>query len=332
MLRLAVLSFWHVHAKDYLKEALNHADVEVVAVWDEDVQRGQVEAERYGIPFDHDLDGLLRREDIDGVVVTTPTNAHLDIVTRAAQAGKHVFTEKVIAPTLTEAEEIVRTVEQAGVAFHVSLPRLYAGYARTIRNVLDDGRLGRVTYLRVRVSHDGALRTEANPDGWLPDRFYDPVAAGGGVTIDFGAHPLYLTALFLGMPEQLVASYGDVSGRGVEDHSVVTMRYPGGAIAVAESSFLGTEWPFGIEAHGTEGSLFFDLESGLRWRKDGESTWVSEPLLPDDGTPFQHWVELAKTGARDSENIRLALALTVLAEAANQSAATGKAVRLGLIT
>jgi 1,5-anhydro-D-fructose reductase (1,5-anhydro-D-mannitol-forming) len=98
--RVAVLSFWHVHAKDYALEAEEHPGTEITAVWDENGERGRVEASERGVPFHDDLEGLLSREDVDGVVVTTPTVAHREVIPAAARAGKHVFAEKVIAPNL----------------------------------------------------------------------------------------------------------------------------------------------------------------------------------------------------------------------------------------
>ena len=99
MFRVAVLSFWHVHAKDYASETEEHPEAELCAVWDEDVKRGRTEAHKRGVPFHDDLEGLLSRGDVDGVVVTTPTVAHREVIPAAARAGEHIFAEKVIAPT-----------------------------------------------------------------------------------------------------------------------------------------------------------------------------------------------------------------------------------------
>jgi 1,5-anhydro-D-fructose reductase (1,5-anhydro-D-mannitol-forming) len=233
--RVAVLNFWHVHGQDYASEAEEHPEAEVCAVWVEDGERGRMEASKRGVPFYDDLDVLLSRGDVDGVVVTTPTVAHREIIPAAASAGKHVFAEKVIAPTVSEAREVVAEVEEAGVTFVISLPRLYAGYTRAIREALAGGEIGEPTYLRVRVSHDGALPSAANPRGWLPKRFFDPRQSAGGVTIDFGAHSLYLLAHMLGMPEEVSAAYGRFTARVVEDHSVVAMAYPNGAIGMRGS-------------------------------------------------------------------------------------------------
>ena len=111
------------------------------------------------------------------------------------------------------------------------------------------GEISEPTYLRVRVSHDGALPSAASPLGWLPGRFFDPRQSAGGVAIDFGAHPLYLAAHLLGMPEEVKAVYSRFTGRAVEDHSVVTMLYPNEVIGVAEASFLGASAPFCVETH-----------------------------------------------------------------------------------
>lgn len=160
MFRIAILSFWHVHAEDYAREAEANPETEIIAVWDEAPDRGQAEARKRGVDFHANLNELLARPDVDGVVVTTPTTAHRDVIPAAARAGKHVFSEKVISPVTREAEEIVAVTEDAGVTFVVSLPHLYAGYTRAIKETIEDGLLGEVTYLRVRVSHDGALRTD----------------------------------------------------------------------------------------------------------------------------------------------------------------------------
>jgi 1,5-anhydro-D-fructose reductase (1,5-anhydro-D-mannitol-forming) len=283
--RVAVLSFWHVHAQDYALEAEEHPEAEVCALWDEDGERGRMEASERRVPFHEDLDELLSREDLDGVIVTTPTVAHREVIPTAASAGKHVFAEKVIAPTLHEAREAVAKIEEAGVTLVVSLPRLYAGYTRATKEALTSGEIGEPTYLRVRVAHDGALPSAASLRGWLPERFFDPRQSAGGVTIDFGAHPLYLLGHLLGMPDEVSAAYGCFTGRPVEDHSVVAMLYPDGALGVAEASFLGASAPFSVEAHGTEGSLLYDPSAGLRTRRRDAERGATSGCPPTEARP-----------------------------------------------
>ena len=268
------------------------------------------------------------------MIVTTATAAHLAVMTAAVRARKPIFTEKVIAPTLRETRAIVAAVAAAGVPFVVSLPRLAAGYTQAITGLIDRGELGEVTHLRVRVSHSGALRTEANPDGWLPARFYDPAAAAGGALIDLGCHPLYLIRRFLGMPEAISAAYGYVTGRAVEDNAVVTFRYASGALATAEVSFTDAPGSFTIEAHGTAGSLRYGQPDGRLYRRRPgapgvQSDWtVVEDVPPDAPSPFTQWVAHLQTGTTAPENVAIAVDLSALADASNRSAAAGRTVRL----
>src|SRR5699024_5719792 len=110
------------------------------------------------------------------------------------------------------------------------LPRLSHGYALALRRVLEEGTLGRLTYSRVRLAHNGSVAD------WLPARFYEPAAAIGGAFSDLAAHPVYLTRLILGGDVEVrSATYTDMTGHG--DHgvvllAVVTVSGADGAIGV----------------------------------------------------------------------------------------------------
>lgn len=328
MIRVAMLSFWHVHAKDYAKQVNEHPDTQIVAVWDEIPERGQKEAEARGVPFFASLDELLAAPDIDAVVVDTPSVMHRDVMVKAAQAGKHIFTEKVLATTTREALEIIQAVERAGVKLTVSLPRLNDGYTLAIQQVLEEGLLGDVTLVRARLSHGGAIA------GWLPSHFYKLEETGGGALIDLGCHPMYLTRLFLGLPESVTANYGYVTGKEVEDNAVAVLRYPNGALGIVEAGFVNTHSPFTLEVHGTHGSLLFGTPEAklvLRSTRLGEEqakTWTERELKPNRETALQQWVRHIQEGTVATENIALALDLTKLMEASNLSAESERAVRL----
>jgi predicted dehydrogenase len=110
-----VLSFWHVHAGDYSRSTQAHPGTELVAVYDDDAERGAAGAKDFGVDFTDDLDALLARDDIEAVTVTTETSRHRDVMVAAARAGKHIFTEKLLAPTVAEAEEIIAAADENGV-------------------------------------------------------------------------------------------------------------------------------------------------------------------------------------------------------------------------
>lgn len=334
MIRVAMLSFWHVHAKDYAKEVTEHKDTEIVAVWDEIPERGQAEAAQRGVAFYADLAELLANKDIDAVVVDTPTNMHRDVMIAAAKAGKHIFTEKVIAPTLHEVNEILDAVNEAGVTLTVSLPRLNPTYTLAVQEIIEKELLGPITLVRTRLSHNGGISTEANPNGWLPQHFYNAEQCGGGALIDLGCHPMYLTRLFLGLPEAVSASYGYVTGREVEDNAVATLQYANGALGIVEAGFVNAVSPFVIEVHGTDGSVLFSEHDGkvmLRTKKlpEASASWVAYENGPAANPPaFSQWVSHIQNGTKATENIQLAVDLTKLMEASNRSAQTKQQVRI----
>ena len=68
-----MLSFAHVHARGYAKQVEDNPDAELVAIWDEDENRGKEESEKRGAPFYRNLDELLKRPEVEGVVVDAPT-------------------------------------------------------------------------------------------------------------------------------------------------------------------------------------------------------------------------------------------------------------------
>ncbi|WP_239063031.1 Gfo/Idh/MocA family oxidoreductase [Streptomyces sp. SID13031] len=235
-------------------------------------------------------------------------------------AGKHIFTEKVLAPTVAEATEIIAAADANGVKLVVSLPRLAHGYTQAIRDVIAGGELGRLTYGRVRLSHDGAIPRNGN-DGWLPQRFFDQKAAIGGALTDLGCHPVYLLQLFLGAgPETVSATYRSVAGRGLEDNAVVTVGYPDQKIGVIEAGFASPN-PFTIEIFGTDGSLTYTDEGNVL-RVAGKQLPVPEHSLD----PFGQWVDHITEGTRADDNLARAVELTRLVVAANEAAEQGQAI------
>jgi 1,5-anhydro-D-fructose reductase (1,5-anhydro-D-mannitol-forming) len=327
-LRIAVLGFWHVHAADYAREAQEHPDTRVVAVWDDDESLGRPGADRFGVPYLASLDELLARDDVDAVTVTTETARHHEVMTKAAAAGKHIFTEKVLAPTVAEAEAIVAATDAHDVRLVVSLPRLAHGYTRAITDILAAGSLGRLTHARVRLSHDGAVPRDGGP-GWLPERFFDPSAAIGGALTDLGCHPVYLVQRFLGFDvESVAATYRSVFDHAVEDHAVVTVTYAGGAIGVIEAGFVNRA-PFAIEVGGTDGTVRFTddrrvmVATGRAFGAPG-SHYRNVP--PDVPGPFAQWVEHIRAGTRADDNVERAVELTRLVAASNRAASEGRAI------
>ncbi|WP_058303223.1 Gfo/Idh/MocA family protein [Gorillibacterium timonense] len=324
MIKVAMLSFWHVHAKDYAAQVESHPDTEITAIWDEIPERGKAEAEKRGVKYFDRLEDLLEDSSIDGVVIDTPTNLHRDVMVSAALNGKHIFTEKVIATTVKEAREIIDVARENGVKLTVSLPRRNEGYTLAIEKIISQELLGDLTLVRTRLSHDGALA------GWLPEHFYTKEECGGGALIDLGCHPMYLARLFLGLPDSVSATFGYVTSKEVEDNAVAVLKYPNGAAAVVEAGFVTARSPFFVELHGTKGSLIYGAPETdrLYLSEAGKPGWQELPLEQDHPTAFEQWVQHIQDDTEATENLELALDLTRLMEAAYRSVRESRPVPL----
>jgi predicted dehydrogenase len=342
--RVASLGFWHVHGDDYARDAAAHPGVDLVALWDDVPERARAAAEAHRVPT-RALDDILGDPSVDAVIICSTTAAHSDLAVRCAQAGKHIFIEKVLASTVPEAEHIIEATRQAGVTLVVSMRRSDKGFVRQVAKLVNQGIIGEVTSMHVQDGHPFALPSPTHPSGRLPESFYDRESGQGGALIDL-CHPLYLIAQVLGSPLHVSAQLGFVTSRQVEDNAAVLMRFAGGAIATAVSSYVTRSNPFVLEVHGTRGSILYkepgigvmvhdhrfprgdslpsteDVPSLRMWSlAEAPTTWQELVIEPDAPTAFDHWVELAESRTSDNDNVELALTLTRIVEKAYKSAA-----------
>ena len=248
-MKIAVIGAWHVHTHEYAEAILNNPHGELACLWDDNQERGKAMAQQLGIPFQPDLDAIWEDPSIKGVQVTTATSQHKAVMLAAAKAKKHIFTEKVLALTHEDAQEIAQAVKESGVKFAISYPHKTWPTLKAAKALVESGKLGQITYARVRDAHNGSSA------GWLPPHFYDPAQTGGGAMIDLGAHPMYTLHWFLGEPKSIVSQFTQVTGRGVEDNAVSVIEFANGAIGVSETGFVTTGNGYILEMSGTQGSL-----------------------------------------------------------------------------
>lgn len=313
MINVALLSRWHVHANDYEKEIRENENFSVQVVWDEEAERGSKWAEELGVRFEQDLQKVLTDSSIDAVVINTPTSMHKEVILAAAKNHKHIFTEKVLAFSLEDCQEIYQTVEEHGVKLVVSLPRLTKDYYLYAQKVVDEGLLGTLTMIRCRLAHNGAVPVNQETSGWLPERFFDKELCGGGSLIDLGAHPIYLTNRLAGPVSALHARLQQTKQLGVDDSAVVLLEYTSGALGVIETSFLSQGSPFQLELYGTHGTLLIEDEE-IRLLKDGGVMSIEK--LDSLPMPIEQWGALIKTGTPSTITKEDVINLTVINEAA----------------
>ena len=202
-------------------------DAAVVATFDVDPAR----AEAFAAPHDAvacpDLDELIGR--VDAVWVCTWTAAHLDAVAAAVAAGRAVFCEKPLAPTLPECERVAELL--ATVPHQVGLVLRSAPVFQALHDAVAGGEHGRVLGVVFRDDQyfpiQGLYASE-----WRAD----VARAGGGTLLEHSIHDVDLLRWLLGDPATVRAAIASRFGhRGIDDVAAVTITFADGAVATLTS-------------------------------------------------------------------------------------------------
>ena len=323
MINVALVGAWHVHAGEYAGRINRNPDSRITAVWDDDENRGKEWAERLGVKFYSDYSELLADASIDAIVVTTATNIHGDIIEAAANAGKHIYTEKVLAITNEDAERIAAAVKKNNVHFTISFPHEKESGMLFAKKLVDEGKLGRIVHAVYRNCHTGSI------DNWLPPHFYNKEQCGGGAMMDLGAHPMYMLNWLLGTPKNVSSTFTEMSGRGVEDNATSVIEYENGAIGVSETGFMTWGDPRSLEISGTDGYVIIQDGAGLKYHTRTSGGWIIPDTGRDADHPIEYFINSIKNGTENTlYGIDEAVKLTKLMSAAYKSSETGKKVEI----
>lgn len=328
MIQTALLSKWHVHAEEYAQMAAENEFLEIKLVWDEDEKRGMKWAQELGVPFVNNLEEVFANNEIEAVIVSSPTNMHKEILLAAAKSKKHIFTEKVLALTVKECDEILKAAEENRVHLMVSLPRLTFPYYLYAQNAVDQGVLGKITRIHCRVAHNGAVPNDENPDGWLPAHFYSKEQCGGGALIDLGAHPIYLTNRLAGEAKSVMAHFQYTYSHEVEDGASVMVEYQSGAVGLIETGFVSYGSPFMLEINGTEGTLLIEDDIvRVKSTRLSKEEWFYPDNMPSRlPMPMEQWVMAIRGEEKSSMSNEDYRMLTLINEAAAMSHENGRKI------
>ena len=148
---IAVVGAGRIAAGYHLPALRTLTGVRLVGVVDIDETRAQEVAGRFG--YEHaftDYRRVLERSDVDAVCLFTQYEARREVVVACAQAGKHVFTQKPLAGTVQEGEEMVAAARKGGIRLVTSFMHNYFPETRLTRRLLDDGAIGSLVFMRQR--------------------------------------------------------------------------------------------------------------------------------------------------------------------------------------
>lgn len=279
---------------DVYFEAANRFDaLRIAGCADIDAERAEEKASKHGVPAAYDVDGLLAEPGIDVAVVLTPPAHHGEVALQALEAGKHVYTEKPLAPSRAEGEAILEKAAVENLLVGAAPDTFLGTGLQTCRDVIDEGRIGDPLGAVAFWASHGHESWHPSPRGFYQE--------GGGPMFDMG--PYYVTALvsLLG-PATAVAGgverpfaereitsepqRGDRIDVEVPTHETGIVEFESGATGTLLMSFdvWGSELP-GFEIYGTEGTLSVTNPNRL----DGT------PRVHERGMDDDEWVEVPVT-------------------------------------
>jgi predicted dehydrogenase len=248
-----VLSAAHVHAGSYAACLNVLPNVDFVAVWDNDAERGQNAASVWNVPFQPDLNALL--EAVDAVVITAENARHAELTKAAAAANVAVLCEKPLATSKEDGEAMIAACKEAGVPLMTAFPCRFSPVAMRLKETVDSGVIGKI--LAIKGTNRGK-----NPGGW----FNDVSLAGGGAVMDHTVHVADLIHWITGAKPATVSAEIDNSfyHGDFDDTGNVFIRYEDGMFATIDTSWsrpksFPTWGDVTLEIIGETGTLYGDL-------------------------------------------------------------------------
>jgi UDP-N-acetyl-2-amino-2-deoxyglucuronate dehydrogenase len=229
--------------------------VEVAAAFSPSAQRREAFAASTGYPACDSIELIFDNPSITAVLLLTPPNTHLDLVRRAAAAGKHILLEKPLETSLARAEAVVAAAEAARVKLGIVLQHRFRPVARALAETMQRNDLGALVSASARLYN------------WRPQSYYDQPGRGtkardgGGVLLTQAIHTLDLLISLVGLPEEVVAycTTSVMHRMETEDLAMGAMRFAGGALgSIGATTCAYPGFPDGIDIIGTKGTARLD--------------------------------------------------------------------------
>jgi predicted dehydrogenase len=259
-----------------LAEAAGRAGLDVVACFSRNETRRREFAERFGCEPAGSLEEAIDHPGAEGVVLVTPNDVHEEQALACAERGRHVFVEKPIADSVEAGERMRQACADAGVTLMVGHAFRRLGAARRVKELLDEGALGRVVLAEANMTLPGSFK----PEAWRADRDRNP----GGPIMQLGIHHVDTLAYWLGPVARATGRFAHVHTHAdIDDVGVVTLEFESGALGSLTGSYVSPK-TLSLRLLGTEAVL--DLRTDFSVWPDAQAL-DSVTTLTLDGAPVE---------------------------------------------
>jgi myo-inositol 2-dehydrogenase/D-chiro-inositol 1-dehydrogenase len=276
------------------------------------------------------IDEIIADKDIDAVVIGTPTDTHADLIERAVRAGKAVFCEKPVDLSSDRIRACLAVVKESGKPLMIGFNRRFDPNFAAVLKRIQAGEIGAVEIVSV-------ISKDPSP----PPAEY--VARSGGLFRDmmihdldmarflFGEEPVEVFAMGSSLVDKAIGEAGDV------DTAAVLLKTASGRIAQISNSRRAT---FGydqrIEVHGAKGMIragnvhetTVELATAAGFRADPVQNFFLERYAAAYRDELNAFIDAVTSGKAPSPSGEDGLKAQILADAATESAQTGKPVRV----
>ncbi|MEA2009227.1 MAG: Gfo/Idh/MocA family oxidoreductase, partial [Actinomycetota bacterium] len=194
-------------------------------------------------------EGLLASDAVDAVYIPLPNDLHAEWTKKAAAAGKHVLCEKPLALSVSEAEEMARVCEEAGVKLGEAF--MYRHHPTWVE--------------AVRLVRDGAIGDLQGVQSWFsyynddPENIRNRTENGGGAIMDIGCYNINLSRmLFAAEPVRIEAAVRRDPTMGIDTLSSAVLEFPGGGQATFTCSTRSEDYQR-VHIVGTAGRIEIEI-------------------------------------------------------------------------
>ncbi len=264
-----------------------HPQVELVAGCDTLTYLTDVLQTHTGLKCYADMDRMLAEEQLDAVVISTPSKVHADMVGKALDRGLHVFCEKPFVLSVADGERLVETAERKGLVTQVGYHYRFVGAFQEAARIVRSGALGQVHHVRAEAYGPVVLRAKGGT--WRSAK-----SEGGGALYDYACHAIDAVNFIAGVPASVsgVVRHG-VFSRDVEDEVYCSLHYADGAsgqLCVNWSDESFRKMSTKVSVWGTNGRVTADRQECQIYLRE------PHPGLPDTGAGWtvRYTTELTK--------------------------------------
>jgi len=334
--RLAIIGLDHDHVWGLLRDLTGEPNAELIAIADTHTEL--VDQAKAKVPptvkFYSDYVKMLDEMKPDAVIVTTENDRHLEILQECAKRHIHYSTEKPMATTASDAREMERLANQAGIKVMVNYWNAWVAPTHALYRRVHDNQLGPVQRLIVQYGHQGPK--EIGVSKYFGDWLYDPLKNGGGAIMDFGCYGAEWAVWLKGRPTRVSAVTQKLKvdqHNAVDDDATIVLDYPDGT-AIIEASW---DWPYNmgqVQVFGPKGSLLAtarDLFSRSTGRQEANAALEGERIALDlpareTSNPISYFVDCIRNNKpiEDPLSMKLNVQVMEILDAARESAQTGK--------